>query len=1029
MKKLGITTLLFVFFIKAYAYDFSAVCETGQTLYYHINEGVLFEVTLMAPSYPSWTGYVRPVGDVVIPEHVEYQGQLYTVVTIDGDAFMECTELTSVVVPNSVTYIGSLAFYGDTGLESVVLPTGLVSIEDWSFLNCSSLTSVNFPDSLVSIGELAFTNCSSLSSISLPNTLETIGSSAFSGCSALNGNLELPSSLQSFGEGCFSQCTGLTGVVFPENLSIIPEMAFFECTGLTGSLVIPDQCTLIGPEAFSGCSNLSSLTIGSSVATIGHSAFMDCTGLEIIYCNTPTLPYTPPLQHNHYDPNEDQHVIFYNVPADIPVYVNCLAIDQFQASPHWSQFTNMEGVFLNAPALTVTVNNSEYGTAEVVSIPEDCDNTMAMVRALAYPGHVFGYWKKNGVVVSDTPEYSFTLDHDCVLTACFDYFATVYDSIGYPDHVIGQKFNAENQLIEEFVSDFSYNPNGVLDHYYYPDAYYISTNFVFLAFPSMPSSIHTTYGNGTKSSYRDSVSNRPPPITTEAISNYYEDDHQLRHTDHYKGNSYYVEINNQYDYFYDDHRLIQKDSRSQYENNGQWQLWGQNRYAYENGNKTRIDSAFSESGSNLRLSTVTTNQYDDAHRILTSQTDTYNASGTITSQTLKTYTYTSRNRTDSIITQVLNDNVWINSSFAHYVYDFKNRVIEYQTGSWSAENATWDVTKKICYDFDDERQKEIISFWKTTNGEWVRDVFSRESLFQNSQLNEWQRQLNNFATSNINQFEITLHYNIVEQQFPILSGWYYEIEEDNGNITYQHLEYLTDTVINGDKPKVIVRTNQIYDKKRHTEITHEYIKEQEGKVYWWNKELHEFTTLYDYTANVGDEWEIKVGTESIMVHVDSVGNFEYQGDLHRVLHVSDAANVVNGDIVVGLGHLTSFFPEKMMRDTKGFSVNGLRCYWVGDALLYHNGDVDCDAVHAGNDNVNEMANGSEVFSIHPNPTDGLIHVERHDATTSGVYCITNLLGQTLMSGMVPSQPIDVSALPVGMYFLTIDGKTLKFTKQ
>jgi hypothetical protein len=960
---------------------------------------------------------------VVVPEQVQHQGSTYTVVKVNGDVFRGCMELISVVFPNTVTYIGNLAFYEDAALESVVLPNGLTSIENWTFCDCSSLTSVNLPDSLVTIGDLAFDDCSSLSSISLPNTLKILGLAAFNHCSSLSGDLVLPSSLQSLGESCFDQCTGLTGVVLPENLDNIPEAAFFGCSSLSGDLVIPNPCTSIGPMAFEGCSSLSSLTIGSSVSVIGHSAFMDCTGLEVIYCNTPTLPYTAPIHTNPYYPQEDEHVVFYNVPANIPVYVNCLSIDQFKASPHWSQFTNMEGVFLGAPTLTVNVNNSDFGTAEVVSLPEDCDDPTATVRAIPNPGHVFGYWKRNGVVVSNTAEYSFTLDHDCALIACFDYFATVYDSIGYPDHIVGRKFNSENQLTEEIVSDFSYL-DGVLDHFYYPDEYYYYTSFSFLEFPSLPSSVTSTYGNGMKASDEKFVPN-PPPVTTETFSYFYEDDHQISYYTHYKGNEYYIESNGQYNYYYNNHRLIQKDSKYFDEDEEEWKLSGQNRYAYENGNKIRIDSAFS--GGNLRLSTVTTNQYDDAHQILQSHSATYNTSGVVTAQTLKTYTYTSGNKTDSIITRVLNDNVWVNSAFAHYVYDFKNRVVEYQTGSWSVENNAWGITKKICYDFNDETQKELISFWKMSDGEWVRDVFSRQSLFHNSQLNEWQKQLNYFASYNINQFEITMHYNTLEQHFPILSEWYYEIEDDEGNITYQHLEYSADTTINGDKPKVVVRTNQIYDKKGHTEVTHEYIKEQEGKVYWWNKELREFTTLYDYTADVGDEWEIKVGTESITVHVDSVGNFEYQSNVRKVLHVSDAANVFNGDIVVGLGHLTSFFPEKMMRKMNGFTVNGLRCYWVGDALLYHNGDEDCDAVHAGDHDVDEIVNGKE-FSIYPNPTDGLIHIEIQEVACLP-YCITNLLGQILMSGFVSDQAIDVSTLPAGMYFITIDSKTLKFTKQ
>jgi|GEM_PF-5761903 len=217
---------------------------------------------------------------------------------------------------------------------------------------------------------------------------------------------------------------------------------------------------------------------------------------------------------------------------------------------------------------------------------------------------------------------------------------------------------------------------------------------------------------------------------------------------------------------------------------------------------------------------------------------------------------------------------------------------------------------------------------------------------------------------------------VLDPFFEPHSEWYYEILNDDGSITYQHLEYAADTTIGTERPKIIVRTNTIYDRDAiTTEVTHEYVFERDGKVYWWNKNLEEFTVLYDLTAEAGDEWEIKVGIESILVHVDSVGMFEYDNDTRKMLHISDAGNIFNGDIVVGYGHMTSFFPERLMNRGKGYSVEGLRCYWVGDALLYHNGDQDCDAIYAELHNgINEdgPSTGSGTFTVYPNPTDGIL---------------------------------------------------------
>ena len=265
--------------------------------------------------------------------------------------------------------------------------------------------------------------------------------------------------------------------------------------------------------------------------------------------------------------------------------------------------------------------------------------------------------------------------------------------------------------------------------------------------------------------------------------------------------------------------------------------------------------------------------------------------------------------------------------------------------------------------------------------------------------------------------------------------WYYEILNDDSSITYQHLECVGDTLFDreGKRPKIIIRSNTQYDKDLITETTREYIYEENGKVYWWNKDLEEFTVLYDFAAEEGDEWEIKVGTESITVHVDAVDVFEYDGESFKQLHISDVGNVFNGDIVVNFGHLTSFFPEKLMNRNGDFTVDGLRCYWVEDVLVYHNGDEDCDAIYDGLHGLEENgpSTGPGAFMVYPNPANGVLFVETHGRASLPVeteYRITNLMGQTVLSGLINAekQQIDISRLPAGMYFINVGDGTRKF---
>ena len=265
--------------------------------------------------------------------------------------------------------------------------------------------------------------------------------------------------------------------------------------------------------------------------------------------------------------------------------------------------------------------------------------------------------------------------------------------------------------------------------------------------------------------------------------------------------------------------------------------------------------------------------------------------------------------------------------------------------------------------------------------------------------------------------------------------WYYEILNDDGSITYQYLQHTNDTVINDkDDVHVLVRINTLYDKGEHVVTTHEYIYDEDNKVYWWNNELQTFTVLYDFGAEVGDTWEILVGTESLVMHVDAVEPYEYEGRTYKLLNVSDADGVFTGIIVRGIGHLTSFFPERLMQDTKGYRVEGIRCFWQDGELVFKYGDRDCDEVYEENHVGLEEPSAGDGFRVYPNPTDGVIIIATQPATTPWEpteYRITNLLGQTLMTGFVEGEnhQINLSKLPAGLYFITLNGATQKIILQ
>jgi hypothetical protein len=127
------------------------------------------------------TGYTGPGGVVAIPSTTNGLP-----VTGIGDwAFLSCSNVTSVTIPNSVTNMGTGAFWGCTSLGQATLGNGLTNIDDFAFADCFSLTGVTLPGSLTSIGFGAFEFCTSLTNVTLPSALTNIEANAFYGCGTL----------------------------------------------------------------------------------------------------------------------------------------------------------------------------------------------------------------------------------------------------------------------------------------------------------------------------------------------------------------------------------------------------------------------------------------------------------------------------------------------------------------------------------------------------------------------------------------------------------------------------------------------------------------------------------------------------------------------------------------------------------------------------------------------------------------------------------------------------------------------------
>ena len=222
------------------------------------------------------SSYGKTQSDIVIPSEING----IPVTSIDHQAFSDCTNLTSVTIPDSVSSIGPFAFYGCTGLTSVTIPDSVTSIGDGVFSGCTCLTAITIPDSVTLIGDHAFSGCTGLTSVTIGNSVTSIGYSAFYGCKGLT-SVTIPNRVTAISKLAFFYCTGLTSITIGKSVMSIDNSAFEGCKGLT-SVTIPDSVTSIGNGAFSFCTGLTSITIPDSVTSIGNGAFWYCTGLTSI---------------------------------------------------------------------------------------------------------------------------------------------------------------------------------------------------------------------------------------------------------------------------------------------------------------------------------------------------------------------------------------------------------------------------------------------------------------------------------------------------------------------------------------------------------------------------------------------------------------------------------------------------------------------------------------------------------------------------------------------------------------------------
>ena len=332
------------------------------------------------------------------------------VTTIGEDAFAYCDALKSVTIPNSVTTIGSRAFvscdalkafygkfasadnrclivdgvlnsFAPAGLTTYSLPDSVTTIGSSAFYYCRALTSVTIPDSVTTIGYEAFYNCDALKEVYCkPTTPPNLGAYSVFGKNASDRKIYVPTAsvdaykaadgwkeyadaivampipsneiwytssdgnvvepysgkynsnataMQLFGANITSNTyeNGVGVITFDGDVTKIGYGAFYNRDTPT-SVTIPNSVTVIGKGAFLDCDALTSITIPDGVTVIEEDVFYSCDALKTVYCK----PTTPPSLDGVY-------VFDFNA-SDRKIYVPTASVDAYKAADGWKEYAD-----------------------------------------------------------------------------------------------------------------------------------------------------------------------------------------------------------------------------------------------------------------------------------------------------------------------------------------------------------------------------------------------------------------------------------------------------------------------------------------------------------------------------------------------------------------------------------------------------------------------------------------------------------------------------------------------------------------
>ncbi len=479
-------------------FDFSMVISSGQTLFFkYVTDSTVY-ITYPVAGYNSrWAGYAKPSGSVDIPNTVIQNGIILRVTSIGIYAFDDCTEITSVTLPQGIS-VHYDAFHNCSGLhtvfyngasigytqlnshyyslnstnnniQNIIVGTNVKTIPSHAFVNCGRLKTITIGDSVINVNSYAFEG--SLDSVVCINyqAIACTTGNIFANCYRLT-EIIIGDNVKSIPYGMFKNCHNLHSLTIGDSIRSIGYDAFENCNQLDTIFFNADSCLSMGYRSssypytiyspFEGCSGVTTLFVGENVRNIPTCAFYHCTNLSTVNLLSPD----PPLC----DINSFAYTSINNTVFNIP----CHSQEAYETA--WSNYNIYNFVEPTSPNFTVdfspeqTTNvilrDSLMGFATYNTYGLRCDSSAVVVGA-PYYGYKFIAWQDGN---TENPRMVH-LSSDTTFTALFaKRMFHVYPESS--DTTLGTVSNPDSALYRDTLTITAYPKHGYeLSYWTYAD--------------------------------------------------------------------------------------------------------------------------------------------------------------------------------------------------------------------------------------------------------------------------------------------------------------------------------------------------------------------------------------------------------------------------------------------------------------------------------------------------------------------------------------------------------------------------------